>query len=326
MHAALLNQIRYYPPVHETSVWDYLSLGNFGYLVFGLFVLFSLLGTFFTVQQQNAAVVQRLGKFARVAQAGLNFKLPWIESVAGEESLRVQQLDLDVETKTLDNVFVKVKVAVQYFVLPAKVADAFYKLDDPENQIEAYVFDVVRARVPKIGLDAVFEKKDDIADAVKDELSETMQAFGYGIVKALVTDVEPDGSVKAAMNAINAAQRNRMAASEQGEADKTLAVKKAEAEAESKALQGKGIADQRRHLVDGLRESVGQFRESVPGATAQDVMSLVLMTQYFDTLKEIGASSRSNAILIPHSPGTLGDITSQIRNAMIVADRTGDLT
>ncbi|SIO65975.1 Regulator of protease activity HflC, stomatin/prohibitin superfamily [Singulisphaera sp. GP187] len=286
-------------------------------------VIFLMFGPLFTVNQQTAVIVQRFGKFARVAQPGLNFRIPLIETIAGKLNLRVQQLDVKVETKTEDNVFVHVIVAVQYHVLPEKVYDAYYRLANANQQITAFVFDVTRARVPRIKLDDLFEKKDEIADAVKNELSHVMYDFGYGIVKALVTDIEPDHTVKEAMNAINAAQRMRIAATEKGEADRILKVKAAEAEAQSKALQGKGIADQRRAIVDGLRESVDEFQKSVTGTTAQDVMNLVLMTQYFDTLKEIGASSVSNTILIPHSPGTLTDLTSQMRTAMITADVVG---
>lgn len=275
---------------------------------------------FFTVTQQTAGIVQRFGKFARVAQPGLNFKIPFVETVAGRINLRVQQLDVQVETKTEDNVFVHVVVAVQYHVLVDKVYDAFYRLANANMQITAFVFDVVRARVPLIKLDDVFEKKDEVADAVKNELSHVMYDFGYAIVKALVTDIDPDRKVKEAMNEINAAQRMRVAATEKGEADRILKVKAAEAEAQSKALQGKGIADQRRAIVDGLRESVDEFQKSVPGTSAQDVMNLVLMTQYFDTLKEIGATSVSNTILIPHSPGNLTDLTSQLRTAIMTAD------
>jgi regulator of protease activity HflC (stomatin/prohibitin superfamily) len=282
--------------------------------------VFLMFGPLFTVSQQSAAIVQRFGRFVRVAHPGLNFRLPLVEVIAGRLNLRVQQLDVKVETKTEDNVFVHVIVAVQYYVLPDKVYEAFYKLAHANTQITAFVFDVVRARVPKIKLDDLFEKKDEIADAVKNELSHVMYDFGYGIVKALVTDIDPDRTVKEAMNAINAAQRMRVAASEKGEADRILKVKAAEAEAQSKALQGKGIADQRRAIVDGLRESVDEFQKSIAGASAQDVMNLVLMTQYFDTLKEIGASSVTNTILIPHSPGHLSDLTSQMRTAMISAD------
>ena len=285
-----------------------------------------LLSSFVVVQQQTVAVIQRFGQFNRLGMPGLNFKIPLIETVAANMSLRVQQLDVRAETKTEDNVFVHVHVAVQYHVIPGKVYEAFYKLADAERQIKAYVFDVVRARVPKIKLDDLFEKKDEIANAVKEELSHVMDEFGYSIERALVTDVEPDPKVKEAMNEINAAQRMRVAAAEKGEAERILKVKAAEAEAQSKALQGKGIADQRRAIIEGLRESVDEFQKSVPGASAQDVMNLVLMTQYFDTLKEIGASSVSSTILIPHSPGALSDLTEQMRTAMITADQVTKAT
>ncbi len=274
----------------------------------------------FTVEQQEAAIVQRLGKFTRVASAGLNFKTPF-ESVAGRINLRVQQLDVEVETKTHDNVFVKVMVSVQYFVLPDKIYEAFYKLNNAERQITSFVFDVVRARVPGIKLDDVFEKKDDIANAVKTELAEVMDDFGYGIVKTLVTDIDPDAKVKLAMNEINAAQRLRVAAEEKGEADKILKVKAAQAEAEAKALSGKGIADQRRAIVDGLRDSVDEFQKSIPGASPQDVMNIVLMTQYFDMLKELGSTSQNNTILVPHSPSAVADLAGQIRDSMITANQ-----
>ncbi|MFO0910341.1 MAG: SPFH domain-containing protein [Isosphaeraceae bacterium] len=288
-----------------------------GVAVVLLFLLFTGL---FTVNQQTATIVQRFGRFKQVAMPGLNFKVPVVDTIAGRINLRVQQLDVAVETKTEDNVFVNVVVAVQYFVLPDKAYDAFYKLADPATQITAFVFDVVRARVPQIKLDDVFERKDEIANAVKGELTQVMDDFGYGIVKALVTDIDPDHKVKEAMNEINAAQRLRVAANEKGEAERILRVKSAEAEAQSKALQGKGIADQRKAIVDGLRESVDEFQRSVPGTSPQDVMNLVLMTQYFDTLKELGSTSRTNTILIPHSPGSLTDLASQIRNALMTAE------
>ena len=280
--------------------------------------------TFFLVQQRTEAIVQRFGKFVRQAGPGLNAKIPFIERVVARINLRVQQLDVKIETKTSDNVFVEMVVAVQFYVLPEKVYDAHYKLDDARRQITSYVFDVVRAQVPKIKLDDVFEKKDEIADIVKSELEQVMEGFGYGILKALVTDIDPDANVKQSMNEINAAQRMRVAATEKGEAERIIKVKSAEGDAESKALQGRGIADQRQAIVAGLRDSVDEFQRSVPGTTAKDVMNLVLMTQYFDTLKEIGASSRSNAILIPHSPGNLANLTDQIRNAMIEANQTAE--
>ena len=281
----------------------------------------ALVSTFFTVEQRTTAIVQRLGKFVREAGPGLNVKVPFIDKVAGRINLRVQQLNVKIETKTEDNVFVQMVVAVQYYVLPEKVYDAFYKLDDATRQITSFVFDVVRAQVPKIKLDDVFEKKDDIANIVKSELAQVMEGFGYGILKVLVTDIDPDAKVKESMNEINAAQRMRVAATEKGEADRILKVKAAEGDAQSKALQGRGIADQRQAIVAGLRDSVDEFQRSVPGTTAKDVMNLVLMTQYFDTLKEIGASSRSNTILIPHSPGSLASLSEQMRNAMIEANQ-----
>ena len=291
----------------------------------GALALFALLAaSLFTVQQQTVAIVQRLGKFHREAGPGIHFKVPVIDQIISRVNLRVQQLDVAIETKTEDNVFVNMVVSVQYFVLPEKVFEAQYKLDDAHRQIRSYVFDVVRAQVPRIKLDDVFEKKDDIAEAVKVEISHVMESYGYGIMKTLVTDIEPDAHVKAAMNEINAAQRLRVAANEKGEAERILKVKSAQGDAESKALQGKGIADQRAAIVAGLRDSVDEFQRSVPGTTAKDVMNLVLMTQYFDMLKEIGASSKSTAILIPHSPGHLASLSEQVRNAMMEAGMVSD--
>ncbi|OGL79033.1 protease [Candidatus Uhrbacteria bacterium RIFCSPHIGHO2_12_FULL_54_23] len=286
-----------------------------------LLAFISLFFLFFTVAQQTAAVVERFGKFVRIGNPGLNVKIPWIDWVAGRMNLRVQQLDVKVETKTEDNVFIQIVASVQYYVLPDKVAVAYYKLNDPERQITSYVFDVVRAQVPNIKLDDVFSKKDDIAVAIKHQLSQVMDDFGYGIVQALVTDIDPDAKVKAAMNEINAAQRLRVAANEKGEAEKILRVKHAEAERESAALAGKGIAEQRMAIVDGLSESVDLFQKSVPGSTPQDVMTLVLMTQYFDALKDIGANSKNSTILIPHSPGTLNDLAAQMRDALVTANQ-----
>ena len=273
----------------------------------------------FTVEQQTTAIVQRFGKFVQMAPPGLHFKIPLVDQIAGRVNLRVRQLEVKVETKTEDNVFAHITVAVQYFVVPEKIYEAFYKLSSPEAQITAFVFDVVRARVPRMKLDDLFEKKDEIANAVKDEIAHVMDEFGYGIFKALVTDIDPDHKVKDAMNEINSSMRLRYAATEKGEADRILKVKAAEADAQSKALQGKGIADQRKAIVDGLRVSVEDFRTGVPGSTAQDVMNLVLMTQYFDTLKELGQTSHTNTILIPHSPGYLTDLGEQMRTAMMTA-------
>lgn len=280
----------------------------------------------FTIEQQTIGIIERFGKYVRLASPGLNFKIPFIEKVVSRLSLRVMQLNIQAETKTEDNVFVHMLVSVQYYVIPEKVYDAFYKLADPSQQINSYVFDVVRAKVPKIKLDDLFEKKDEIALAVKEELNETMNGFGFQILNALVTDIEPNAKVKDSMNEINAAQRLRVAASEKGEAERILRVKTAEADAQSKALQGKGIADQRKAIIDGLKESVEHFKDSVSGASTQDVMNLVLLTQYFDTIKELGHSSNTNTILLPHSPAGMTDLAEQIRNAMIIGNEASKTT
>ncbi len=281
-----------------------------------------LIGTgLFTVKQQTIAIVERFGRFKKASKAGLNFKIPLIDQIAGRVNLRVQQLDVQVETKTKDNVFVFVIVSVQYFVPAEKAVDAFYKLQNPQEQITAYVFDTVRARVPAVNLDQLFEMKDDIATAVKAELDTVMDDFGYAIVKALVTDINPDEKVKVSMNEINAAQRLREAAIQQAEADKIRVVKAAEGEAESKALQGQGIANQRKAIIEGLKESVENFSSAVNGVNSQDVMNLVMMTQYFDTIKELGLSGKNSTILIPHGPGGMTDMQEQIRNAMITAEQ-----
>jgi regulator of protease activity HflC (stomatin/prohibitin superfamily) len=283
-------------------------------------LLILVLDMFFTVRQQTVGIVERFGRFNKVGLAGLNVKLPIIDRVVGRLSLRIQQLDVRIETKTKDNVFLVCIVSVQYGVLEDKVLDAFYRLQNPQEQITAYVFDTVRASVPTISLDDVFVRKDDIAQAVKKELSTVMDDFGYSIIKTLVTDIDPDAKVKSSMNEINAAQRMRDAAIQQAEAEKIRVVKAAEGEAESKALQGKGIAEQRKAIINGLKESVADFNSSIDGTKAQDVMNLVLMTQYFDTLKDIGLSGKSNTILIPHSPAGMGDISEQMRNAIITAN------
>ncbi len=280
--------------------------------------------SFYTVEQQTVAIIERFGKFLDTAGPGLHLKLPLIDRMAGKITLRVQQMEVKAETKTLDNVFVHIMVSVQYYVLLDKVYEAFYKLEDPRLQINSYVFDVVRAKVPRINLDDLFEKKDEIAIAVKQELNETMVGFGFEIMNALVTDIEPDPKVKESMNEINAAQRMRVAASEKGEADRILKVKAAEAEAQSKALQGKGIADQRKAIIEGLKESVDDFQKSIPGSSPNDVMNLVLLTQYFDTLKEMTINSKTNTILMPHSPGGMNDIAQQIRDSIIVADEVSE--
>ena len=213
---------------------------------------------------------------------------------------------------------------MQYSVVPERIYDAFYKLTDPRRQIESFVFDVIRAEVPKMTLDDVFEKKDNVANAVKEELSGMMGDFGYGILKALVTNLDPDEKVKSAMNEINEQQRLRMAAQEKGEAEKILRVKNAEAEAESMKLQGMGVANQRKAIIDGLKQSIQEFQEGISGVSAGDVMGLVMMAQYYDTLKEIGAKDKTNTILLPHSPGGLHDIAVQLREGIITGNLVAD--
>src|SRR5215467_3109934 len=278
------------------------------YGIAGLFVLGTVLSGFFQVRTAEAVVIQRMGKFLRVANAGINFKLPWLDQIAARIDLRVQQLALDVETKTKDNVFVKIPVSVQYHVIGDHVYEAFYKLANPRQQISSYVFNVILGHVPKMNLDDAFLQQSDIAIAIKQGLDDVMKTYGYAIDQALVTDIQPDDKVKAAMNEINAAQREQVAASARGETEKILKVKQAEAEAESKALQGQGIANQRKAIVEGLRQSVEAFSAAVEGTTAKDVMMLVLVTQYLDTMKEIGAQDKTNTLFISHSPSAVGDL------------------
>ncbi|MGD0143267.1 MAG: SPFH domain-containing protein [Rhizomicrobium sp.] len=292
------------------------------WIVIAIWLIVAFFSGFFTVQQQSRAIIERFGRYLRTAKPGLNLKVPYIDHVVQRVSLRVQQLPVEVETKTADNVFVKLFVAVQYRVVEGNEADSYYKLQDHVEQIKSYVLDVVRAKVPKMSLDEVFEKKDDVGLAVKNELDVSMKVYGFEIPNALVTDVNPADSVKAAMNEIQTQQRLQVAAAAKGEANKILVVKNAEAEAESKHLQGEGIAKQRRAIVDGLRDSIAAFSDKVGAVTAQDALNLVLLTQYFDTLKEIGVSAGSKVILMPHSPGGMTDIAEQLRSAIIAANES----
>jgi regulator of protease activity HflC (stomatin/prohibitin superfamily) len=294
--------------------------GAFAALV--VVVLFTVLGSFFTVNTAQVAVITRFGKFLRVADPGLNWKWPFIDAVAGRVSLRVNQITLTMETKTKDNVFVTIPISVQNRVRPEKVYDAYYKLSNPAEQIQSYVEQVILGHVPGMTLDEVFASQSGIAAAVKQELDADMAGFGYEIVNVLVTDIVPDAKVKSAMNDINAAQREQVAANARGEAEKILVVKKAEAEAESKALQGQGIANQRKAIIEGLQGSIEQFRKAVEGATTSDVMQLVMVTQYFDTLKSIGENDKTNTLFLSHSPGAVKDVSDQILQSMLVSVRS----
>eukprot|EP00696_Hemimastix_kukwesjijk_P014256 gnl/Hemi2/28214_TR9317_c0_g1_i1.p1 gnl/Hemi2/28214_TR9317_c0_g1~~gnl/Hemi2/28214_TR9317_c0_g1_i1.p1 ORF type:complete len:286 (-),score=115.86 gnl/Hemi2/28214_TR9317_c0_g1_i1:236-1093(-) len=276
------------------------------------------MGCCVTVQQGNMGLVESWGKFDHVADPGLHCLNPCASSLAGLISTRVKQADIDVDTKTKDNVFVKIQVAVQYRVLLEHVYEAFYRLSDPVAQIKSYVEDVVRGRVPRLPLDGVFESKDEIAESVRNELQKVMKDFGYSIVQALVVDVIPDPQVKRAMNEINAAQRMRVAANDQAESQKIIQVKQAEGEAESKFLAGQGIARQRKAIVDGLRQSVMEFTQAVDGTTSRDVMDMMMMTQYFDMLREVGAHTRAHAVFIPQTFGAQ-DLAAQVRTGMITA-------
>jgi regulator of protease activity HflC (stomatin/prohibitin superfamily) len=289
--------------------------------ILAIFVLSLVLGSFFTVNTAQVAVITRFGKFLRVAEPGLNWKMPYFDTVAGVVSLRVNQITLTMETKTKDNVFVTIPISVQNRVRPEKVFDAYYKLSDPTAQIKSYVEQVILGHVPGMTLDEVFASQSSIAAAVKQELDADMATFGYEIVNVLVTDIVPDAKVKSAMNDINAAQREQVAANARGEAEKILVVKKAEAEAESKALQGQGIANQRKAIIEGLQTSVEQFQKAVEGATSKEVMQLVLVTQYFDTLKSIGENDKTNTLFLSHSPSAVKEVGEQILESMIGAQK-----
>jgi regulator of protease activity HflC (stomatin/prohibitin superfamily) len=291
------------------------------YAIIIFFVLSIVLGSFFTISTAQVAVIARFGKFVRVADAGLNWKWPIIDAIAGRVSLRVNQINLTMETKTKDNVFVTIPISVQNRVRPDKVFDAFYKLANPVEQIQSYVEQVILGHVPGMTLDEVFASQSSIASAVKQELDADMAGFGYEIVNVLVTDIVPDAKVKSAMNDINAAQREQVAANARGEAEKILVVKKAEAEAESKALQGQGIANQRKAIIEGLQGSIEQFQRVIGGVSTSEVMQLVLITQYFDTIKSIGESDKTNTLFVSHSPAAVSDITDQIMQSMIAAEK-----
>ncbi|MET6989514.1 SPFH domain-containing protein [Sediminicola arcticus] len=288
-------------------------------LLIGLVILFS---SFFTVKQQTAIIIERFGKFQSIRTSGLQMKLPLIDRIAARMGLKIQQLDVIVETKTLDDVFVKLKISVQYVVLKEKVYEAFYQLEYPHDQITSYVFDVVRAEVPKMKLDDVFVKKDDIAIAVKTELQDAMLDYGYDIIKTLVTDIDPDAQVKEAMNRINASEREKIAAQFEGDAARILIVEKAKAEAESKRLQGQGIADQRREIARGLEESVEVLNKV--GINSQEASALIVVTQHYDTLQSIGEATNSNLILLPNSPQAGSDMLNNMVASFTASNMIGE--
>jgi len=296
-----------------------MSFFLFPFIAFGSILLFAAL---FTVKQQTAAIIERFGKFQSIRQSGLHLKIPLIDRISGRLSLKIQQLDVLIETKTLDDVFVRLKVSVQFKVIKMKVYDAFYKLDYPHEQITSYVFDVVRAEVPKMKLDDVFVKKDDIAIAVKSELNQAMMDYGYDIIKTLVTDIDPDAQVKEAMNRINASEREKIAAQFEGDAARILIVEKAKAEAESKRLQGQGIADQRREIARGLEESVEVLNKV--GINSQEASALIVVTQHYDTLQSIGQETNSNLILLPNSPQAGSNMLNDMVASFTASNQIGE--
>lgn len=278
----------------------------------------------FTVNQQTTALVERFGRFLSIRQSGLQFKVPFVDKIAGRVSLKIQQLDVIVETKTKDDVFVQLKISVQFQILREKVYDAFYKLQNPHDQITAYIFDTVRAEVPKMKLDDVFEKKDDIALAIQRELKQAMLDYGYDIVKALVTDIDPDAQVKEAMNRINAAEREKLAAQFEGDAQRILIVERAKAEAESKRLQGMGIADQRREIARGLEESVDVLNKA--GINSQEASALIVITQHYDTLQSIGSESNSNLILLPNNPNAASSMLTDMVTSLAATNKISEVS
>ena len=274
------------------------------------------------VPQQTMVIIERLGKYNRILGPGLNFKIPIVERVAGKESVRIRQLDVPVETKTQDNVFVNLGVSIQFLAISEKIFDAFYKLTDVNQQITSYVYDVVRAEVPKKKLDDLFESKDEIAQTIKTDLSGSMDDFGYSIVNSLITDIDPAPNVKEAMNQINATARLRVAAQNEAEADKIRQVKNAEADAEAKKLQGEGVAQQRAAIIEGFKSSIDDLKK-VTGSDVktQDVMNMVMMVQYFDALRDIGTTGQNNAVLIPYGAGGSNEILQQMTQAMVASDK-----
>ncbi len=287
------------------------------------FTILVLLSGLFVVKQQTAVILERLGKFHSIKWPGLHFKIPVLDRIAGRVNLKIQQLDVIVETKTFDDVFVKMKVSVQFVILKESVFEAFYKLENPHDQITSYIFDVVRAEVPKMKLDDVFVKKDDIAIAIKKEVEEAMNTYGFGIIKALVTDIDPDHLVKDSMNRINAAEREKIAAEYEGEAERIRIVAKAKAEAESKRLQGQGIADQRREIARGLEESVEVLNNA--GINSQEASALIVITQHYDTMQAMGESTNSNMILLPNSPTAASDMLTQLVTSFAASERMGEM-
>jgi regulator of protease activity HflC (stomatin/prohibitin superfamily) len=293
--------------------------------IIGLFLLIALLSSIYTVKQQTAAIIERFGKYVRTAGPGIHMKWPFgIDSVVAHPTLRIQQLDLEMQSKTKDDVTVTLRLAIQYVVPDiSKIYDSYYKLSDPSRQIEAWVFDVVRSKVPSLLINGVYENKDEIAKDVEDSLKERMHLYGFQIVRVLVNDVVPPDKVLQAMNEVNTQQRLQAAAMAEGEKKKILVVKDAEAQAEYKALQGKGIANQRREIIKGYRDSIADFTAAIKGSSPREIMDMVIITQYFDTLEKLGGDARSKVVFLPSSPSAVGDFMNQLRTTIASAEEVG---
>lgn len=287
------------------------------------FLAIVLFNTYIIVQERTARVVQRLGQFNRVLKPGLHFLIPFLDSASKPIDLRIRQIDVQIETKTKDNVFVQIRVSVHLQVREDLVQDAYYKLSDPISQLSSYIYDDVRAEVPKMSLDDVFARKEDIAFSIQENLATQMQDYGYRIIKALITDIEPDSLVKESMNRINAARRNKEALSEDAEGRKMAKIKDAEAEKESKRLQGEGVADQRLAIIKGFADSVQDFSETLKDVSAVEIMQFVLLTQHYDTIKEIG--ERNSTMLVPYSPNSVSDLQQQIMQGSFMSNKMHDI-
>lgn len=294
------------------------------YVFIGLAIIILLALSVRLIPHRHVALVERFGKYTRTLEPGLNFIIPFVEKISHKQSLRVQQLNVSIETKTADNVFVIARVSVQYFVESAAAAyNAFYQLDDPEEQITSYVFDVVRAQIPRQTLDNVFDNKDEISNVVMEQLQDAMEEFGFRIRNTLVTDIDPDDDVKRSMNRINAAERERRAAEHEAEAERIKIVKKAEADKESKILAGQGVAGQRKAIAEGLRESIDMVVDEKNGIGADHVVYLLTFTNYVDALEAIG--KEGTVVMVPQPSGQL-DQMEEIRNSIISASAATNAT
>ena len=291
------------------------------------------MGIPFSTQTGSVKIIERFGRFKEIARPGLGCLICpcfCVDAVAGSVSMRVQQVDVRCETKTRDNVFVGVEVSVQFKVIKDKIKESFYELSDIKHQIRSYIFDVIRSEVPKVKLDDLFLLKEKLAEQIKNGVGEAMNKFGFEILATPITDIDPDPGVKAAMNEINKQERLKKAANDKGEAHKILLVKQAEAEAQkirieaeadadAKELAGNGLSRQRQAIVDGLQKSVNAFTHDVEGVNPNTVMDMIMITQYFDTVRDIGANTRTNAIFVPYAPGAVSAVGEQLRQGIMEA-------